>query len=104
MAELGKSHRSKVVLRRTRQKQADRASRTQAAQQIAAFQADLARRSRRRILAYACFVLGPIIFFGHIFEHAGAFSVFSPVVDDLLIGYPTAFALVITGFVLIGRD
>ena len=61
------------------------------------------RRQQRRIAAWALFALAAVIAVTHILEHAGAFQVMSPGLKDLLIGYPTAGILAVTGGIVLGR-
>ena len=57
---------------------------------------------RRRVWASALFSLGAVVGIGHVVEHLGVFTIFSPGVDDLVAGYPLALALVIAGAIKLG--
>lgn len=59
-------------------------------------------RRRRRAVAVALFVLGPVIAVSHILEHLGSFELMRPAMEDVFIGWPTAFVLVIIGGILWG--
>lgn len=59
-------------------------------------------RRRRRAVAIVLFVLGPIIAVSHILEHLGSFELMRPAMEDVFIGWPTAFVLVIIGGILWG--
>ena len=48
-------------------------------------------------------LLAPVIFITHILEHVGVFRVMSPGLEDILIGYPTAFIVAILGARLVAR-
>ena len=70
------------------------------------------RRPSRRLLppptprqraGRVCLLLAPVIFITHILEHVGVFRVMSPGLEDILIGYPTAFILAILGARLVAR-
>lgn len=56
------------------------------------------------VLAWVMIGLAPVFFFSHLVSHAGAFELFSSGLDDLLVGYPTAFMLAIGGLILLGRN
>lgn len=75
------------------------ASRTATA---AAAGSGFARRRRRRGVAIGLFVLAPIIAVTHILEHLGAFQVMKPAAEDIFIGWPMAFALLVIGGILWG--
>lgn len=60
------------------------------------------RRRRRRGLAIGLFVLAPVIAISHMLEHLGKFQLMSPAAEDIFIGWPTAFALLIIGGILWG--
>jgi hypothetical protein len=60
------------------------------------------RRRRRRGVAIGLFVLSPVIAITHILEHLGKFQLMSPAAEDLFIGWPMAFVLLIVGGILWG--
>lgn len=60
-------------------------------------------RRQRRIAAWTLFTLAIVIAVTHLLEHAGAFQVMSPGLQDLLIGYPAAAVLAVLGGVVLGR-
>ena len=97
-------------LRRERQ-QVDRrraarepiARETQRQQAQAALQADLQRQHRRHLIAYAMFALAAVIAVGHFFEHWGAVELMAPALQDLLIGWPMAGLLAVSGAMIYGK-
>lgn len=48
-------------------------------------------------------VLGAVVFTQHLFSHMGFFTVTSSGWDDLLIGYPLAGLLVVSGSMLLSK-
>lgn len=60
-------------------------------------------RRRRRVAAWALFALAAVVAITHILEHAGAFQVMSPGLEDLLIGYPSAMLVAVAGGIVLGR-
>ena len=58
--------------------------------------------SGRRRLGWVSIGVGVVVFVQHLFSHMGFYTVFSPGVDDLLIGYPTAAVLIVVGAMLQG--
>lgn len=97
-------HRPDVELRRKRERDEARAQETQLAQEAAAYRATWQRRKRRKVLAYVLFALAPIVVVTHILEHGGVFQLFSPGLEDVLVGYPTAFLMVIMGAMALGVE
>ena len=96
-----RSSRAKREVRRRRKQAESRAHAAQVVQEAAIRRLD--RQQRHRILAIICFTLAPIVFVGHILDHAGAFHILHPRGwEDLFLGYPTAAALVIVGLILLG--
>lgn len=96
-------HRVDVALRRERKQDEARARETQLAQEVAHREA-WERRRRRKVLAYVLFALALIVVVTHILEHAGVFQLFSPGLEDVLVGYPTAFVLVVMGAIALGTE
>lgn len=103
---MGRSrHRSEVELRRKRDKDEARARETQADQKLAAFRAEYQKRHKQKILGWVLLVgVAPLLFVSHFFAHAGVFRPYSPALQDLTIGWPTAGLLAIVGAILLGRD
>lgn len=58
---------------------------------------------RLRIVGAGLMLLGLVIGVGHVFEHLLVLRLIPLGWQDLLIGYPTAGVLILTGFVLVGR-
>ncbi len=73
-----------------------------AARTVTAASDRFARRRRRRGVAIVLLVLAAVIALTHLLEHLGSFQVMSPVAEDVFIGYPTAFGLLIIGGILWG--
>lgn len=89
-------HRAKVALRRRRDVEKRRAQGTQMSQ-AAAQRLASEEEHRRKLWAVALMVLAGVVFATHLTSHATGFHLFSAGVDDLSIGYPTAFILLILG-------
>jgi hypothetical protein len=75
-----------------------------AARTVTAASDRFVRRRRRRGVAIGLFVLAPVIALTHILEHLGKLQVMSlsPAAQDIFIGWPTAFVLLIIGGILWG--
>lgn len=99
-----RQHRADVAQRRRRQQTQARARQTQLSQEAALAQAAWQRSRRRLVLAWILIGLGPAVFASHLISHTGLFEVFSPGLDDLVVGYPTAFLLVVSGLMLLPRS
>jgi hypothetical protein len=87
--------RREVLRRRSAQER--RAADTQAAQARAEMARAFRRHQRRKVLAGGLAVAGVSVGVSHWLQHLGAYQLLSPGWADLLIGYPTAFALVVAG-------
>lgn len=61
-----------------------------------------ARRRRRRITAGALAGLAIIVLVSHWLEHLGLLRIMTPAAQDLFVGYPTAFLLLIIAGILWG--
>ena len=59
-------------------------------------------RQRRRWLAVASFTVAGLVLMSHWAEHIGFLRLLSPAAQDIFIGYPTAFLLLVIGGVLWG--
>jgi hypothetical protein len=57
---------------------------------------------KRQWVAGGLFTAGGVVGVSHIMEHARLFHVFSPGIDDFVIGYPMAGFLVIYGAIRLG--
>lgn len=90
-----KRERQQLDRRKTAQRSGARE--TQAQQKVAAAQLDIARRHRRHVQAYVLYGIAIVIAVGHFFEHAHAFQLMSPGLEDLLIGWPMAAFLALVG-------
>ncbi len=102
------SHRRDVDLRRRQDKEADRAReeeqhRDEAEQWARNFQREVRRYNQRRIGGWILAVLGVAVFVTHIMEHSGTFSLMSPGMQDLFIGYPTGAVLLLAAVILLGQ-
>jgi len=80
------------------------AKETQALQQAAELRQAWQSRQRRKVLAWALMGLAPVIIVSHLLEHAGAFQLYSPGLEDLTIGYPMALLVFVVGAITYGRD
>ncbi|MGI9034325.1 MAG: hypothetical protein ACR2HY_11820 [Acidimicrobiales bacterium] len=97
-------HRPSVELRRKRDQESARARETQAAQAAAAARVAWEHRRRRKAMAWALFAVAPIVVITHLLEHVGVLQLYSASLEDLTIGYPTAFLLLIAGGILYPAD
>lgn len=59
---------------------------------------------RRMHVAIGLMVVGGLVFFQHLVSHMGFFEILGGGADDLLVGYPTAAVLVVTGLFMLGGD
>ncbi len=59
-------------------------------------------RRRRRRVAIFLFAMGPLVAAFHLLEHLGSVRLFNPILEDVLIGYPTAILLLVVGGILWG--
>jgi len=64
--------------------------------------AGLRFRGRRRRVAIFLFAMGPLVAAFHLLEHLGVLRLFNPILEDVLIGYPTAILLLVVGGILWG--
>jgi len=55
-------------------------------------------------MAWALFAVAPIVVITHLLEHVGVLQLYSASLEDLTIGYPTAFLLLIAGGILYPAD
>lgn len=94
--------RERQQLERRKARERAGAKETQAQQRSAAAQVDIARRHRRHMQAYALYSIAFVIAIGHVFEHAQAFQLMSPGLEDLLIGWPMAALLALVGAIRYG--
>jgi di/tricarboxylate transporter len=46
----------------------------------------------------------PVVFLSHLLEHTGVFQLMGTRLQDILVGYPTAVALLVVGVVLLGQS
>ena len=60
------------------------------------------RRRRRRIAAGALAGLAIVVLVSHWLEHLGLLRIMTPAAQDLFVGYPTAFLLLIIAGILWG--
>lgn len=91
---------------RRRDKRAEaRAKETQRAQHEAeAGKLTLAAYRRRRLLGWSLVGLGVVVGVQHWLSHLGLFSVISPGVDDVVVGYPLAGLLGIAGAIVLSKS
>ncbi len=76
---------------------------TQRQQAIAAARRDESKRRRRHTIAYSLYAVAVVMAIAHFFEHAGTITPMAPALSDILIGWPMAGALAITGAIVFGR-
>ncbi len=58
---------------------------------------------RRAWVARTLLALAAVVAFTHVLEHLGVIQVFTPGLEDLLIGFPTAGLLAVVGGIALGR-
>ena len=54
------------------------------------------------MLAYVMFAVAAVLAVSHVFEHFGTFQLMSPGLEDLLIGWPMAGMLAVSGAIIYG--
>lgn len=101
-------HRRRVTIRRQGRQQAEHSAEEQAVQERARVQREIARQLRswtpRRLVAWALVGLGLVVAVNHMLMHLGGLWLpMSQGQQDLLVGYPTAGLLAVTGFVILGQ-
>ena len=93
---VSKGRRERHHQRRRQRARDERAQTTQAAQdQAAVFRAEFARRTRRRNTSMVLFAVAVVMAVAHFFEHLGVINLFSPGLEDILIGWPMAGVLAV---------
>lgn len=95
-------HKTKKQVERRQAARQVGARETRLQQEIAAARAEWAQRERRHRMACALWVVAAIVAVGHFFEHTGTVNVMSSGLEDLLIGWPTAVLLAVTGGIVYG--
>lgn len=96
--------RQRQQVERRRAAQAGRTREAERAYSEAAARGDYEQRLRRHRVAYGLWVLAAIFAISHLFEHLGMFDPItgSAGLDDLLVGWPMAGVLGITGAIVYG--
>lgn len=102
------SHRRRITLKRRRRREAELSAAEQTAQERARVQREVNRQLRgwtpRRIAAYSLVALAAVIGVNHVLAHlGGAWLPMSLGWQDLLVGYPAAGLLALTGFIILGQ-
>lgn len=93
---VSRGRRERHEHRRRRRVRDERARTTQAAQDHAAtLRAEFARRTRRRNTSIVLFAVAVVMAVAHFFEHLGVVNLFSPGLEDVLIGWPMAGVLAV---------
>lgn len=95
-------HREQKALERRRAARDKDARETQRQQMVAELRRDFGRRRRRHIAAAIIWVVAALIAVSHFFEHAGTVQIMSPLLEDLLLGWPMAALLAVGGAVIYG--
>lgn len=91
---VSKGRRERHQQRRRQRARDERARTTQAQQdQAAVLREAFARRARRRNTSMVLFAVAVVIAVAHFFEHMGVIKLFSPGLEDVLIGWPMAGVL-----------
>lgn len=88
--------------RRRQRSQAGQFEATRATSGATARAERLRTRRRRRAVALVMFALAAVVASTHVLEHAGALRLFNPGLEDILIGFPTAFGLLVVGGIALG--
>ena len=92
--------RQRVERRRTAE--SGRALETQQAQREAAARQSYQQQQRRHRIAYVFFAVAAVMAVSHVFEHAGAYRLLSPGLDDLAVGWPMAGVIAVVGAIIYG--
>jgi uncharacterized membrane protein len=71
-------------------------------QSIAAARRDWSQKRRRHAIAYVMLGIAALLAVSHAFEHFGMFHLMSAGLEDLLIGWPMAAVLAISGAIIYG--
>ena len=87
---------------RKRSTRAEAARDTQRLQATAEARHDWRQRRRRHAIAYVLFAVAVVLAVSHAFEHFGTFRLMSAGLEDLLIGWPMAVVLAVTGAIIYG--
>ena len=97
---VSKGRRERHEHRRRRRGRDERARATEAApDRAAALRAEFARRTRRRNTSIVLFAVAVVMAVAHFFEHMGVINLFSPALEDVLIGWPMAGLLAVVAAV-----
>ncbi len=89
-------------MRRRRAAREPAARETQRQQEIAAAKRDGTKRRRRHAIAYAMFTVAAVMAITHVFAHAGSVTVLAQGWQDLLLGWPMAGMIAISGAIVYG--
>jgi hypothetical protein len=102
MPESRKAHRERVHAKRRTRVREERyyVTRTEQAR-VQSRRRSAGRRHAARLGGAALVLIGAVMGIAHVFEHLGAFRLLAPGWQDLLLGYPMAGLLVISGLVLL---
>jgi hypothetical protein len=96
--------RERQQVERRRSRREGEARKAQEQQEAAAARQDLSRRRRRHAVAYMLFILGAVMAVYHVFEHIDVVPPMttSSALDDVLVGWPMAGVLAVTGGIVYG--
>lgn len=62
------------------------------------------RRHKQKVAGWILALLGPVILFGHLAEHAGSIRIMPIGWEDLLIGFPTGSLMLVAAGILFGQS
>lgn len=94
--------REQKQVERRQSAQAEQARETQKAQAEAAARREFQQSQKRHAIAYSLFAIAGVMAVSHFFEHAGAFQLLSPGLQDLLLGWPMAALIGLAGAIIYG--
>lgn len=103
MGRTRRRQRADVQVRRKRQEETAQAHAAQLSQKAADLSFAFRRRRRQKVLGIVLLGLAPIVFVTHMLEHIKVFQLFSPALEDLTIGFPTAVVVALVGLILLGQ-
>ena len=101
-------HRPEVDLRRKRAREEEHgreaeATKAQAEERSLRLAQAFKTHRRNQIIGWSLLPLSAAIIVTHLLEHAGTLRFFSPSLEDLLIGFPTAGVLLIISVLYLGQ-
>ena len=94
--------RQRQRVERRRSGESAQARETQQAQREAAARVSYRQQQRRHRIAYVLFAVAAVMAISHVLEHAGAYRLLAPGLDDLAVGWPMAGVIAIIGAIVYG--